>query len=85
MIVLDVMKPLTHRKKIEYELHGFGIRLNQKPPQIIVKRKDKGGVSIVKRAGVEMNNMTEDVAKSIAHEYRISNADIIFGEDATVD
>ena len=32
MIVLDVVKPLTHRKKIEYELHGFGIRLNQTPP-----------------------------------------------------
>lgn len=85
MIVLDVVKPLTHRKKIEYELHGFGIRLNEKPPMITIKRKDKGGVSIVKRAGVEMTRMTEDIAKSIAHEYRISNADIVFGEDATVD
>jgi len=28
MIVLDVMKPLTSRRKIEYELAGFGIRLN---------------------------------------------------------
>ena len=29
LIVLDVSKPLTHKKKIEYELEGFGIRLNR--------------------------------------------------------
>lgn len=29
LIVLDVSKPLTHKKKIEYELEGFGIRLNK--------------------------------------------------------
>jgi len=85
MIVLDVMKPLTHRRKIEYELAGFGIRLNMKPPLIAIKRKDKGGINIVKAMGIEMNNMSEDVARSIAHEYKLSNADIHFRCNATVD
>jgi ribosome-interacting GTPase 1 len=85
MIVLDVMKPLTHRKKIEYELYGFGIRLNMVPPLITIKRKDKGGINIVKKMGIDMNNMSEDVARSIAHEYKLSNADIHFGCNATVD
>lgn len=26
LIVLDVMKPITHKKLIEHELEGFGIR-----------------------------------------------------------
>ena len=45
-IVLDVLKPLQHKKLIEKELEGFGIRLNQKPPNIGYKRKDKGGINL---------------------------------------
>ena len=45
LIVLDAMKPLTHKRKIEHELHGFGIRLNQEPPHIVFRRKDKGGLN----------------------------------------
>lgn len=44
LIVLDATKPLTHKKVITRELEGFGIRLNQKPPDIAVRKKDKGGV-----------------------------------------
>lgn len=34
LIVLDALKPMTHKVLIEKELHGFGIRLNQQPPDI---------------------------------------------------
>ncbi|KAJ9523277.1 hypothetical protein QJQ45_024054, partial [Haematococcus lacustris] len=34
LIVLDCLKPLTHKRIIEKELEGFGIRLNKKPPNI---------------------------------------------------
>lgn len=40
------MKPLQHKKLLEYELEGFGIRLNKKPPEIIFKRKEKGGLNL---------------------------------------
>ena len=43
LIVLDVLKPLGDKKIIENELEGFGIRLNKKPPNITVRKKDKGG------------------------------------------
>jgi len=45
-IVLDVLKPLTDLRVIENELEGFGIRINKDPPNIIFKKKDKGGISI---------------------------------------
>ena len=37
LIVLDALKPMTHKLLIEKELHGFGIRLNQSPPDIYYK------------------------------------------------
>lgn len=86
LIVLDVMKPLTHKKIIERELEGFGIRLNKQRPDIVIKRKEKGGITIMKSNNVELNKMTEDTVRSIAHEYKLSNADINFrSPNATVD
>jgi hypothetical protein len=41
--VLDVLKPLGDKKIIESELEGFGIRLNKKPPNIMVRKKERGG------------------------------------------
>ena len=38
LIVLDATRPTMHKKIIEGELEGFGIRLNKKPPNIIIKR-----------------------------------------------
>ena len=45
-IVLDVLKPLGHKQILESELEGFGIRMNKQPPNIIFKRKDKGGINL---------------------------------------
>lgn len=46
LIVLDCLKPISHKRLIEHELEGFGIRLNKKPPQITFRKKDKGGISL---------------------------------------
>ena len=45
-IVLDVLKPLEHKRLIEKELEGFGIRLNKQPPNISFKKKEKGGINM---------------------------------------
>ena len=82
-IVLDCLKPLTHKQIIEKELEGFGIRLNKLPPNITLKRKEKGGISISNT--VPMTNLEPDVIKAILSEYRLHNADIAFRCDATED
>lgn len=84
LIVLDASKPMTHKRIIEKELEGFGIRLNQEPPAIVFKRKEKGGINIV-NTGVAMTKMTKDMILSIMKEYRVSNADIAIRCDASVD
>lgn len=83
LIVLDCLKPLTHKKLIEHELEGFGIRLNQKPPRIIFKRREKGGLSI--NSTVQMTQLDPDTIKSICNEYKVHNATLTFHEDANAD
>ena len=43
---MDVLRPLIHKKILENELEGFGIRLNKQPPNIHFKRKEKGGINL---------------------------------------
>jgi hypothetical protein len=54
--VLDATKPLLHKKIIERELEGFGIRLNKKPANIEIKKKDKGGLAITKTAECDLED-----------------------------
>lgn len=82
-IVLDVLKPLTHKHIIEKELEGFGIRLNSSPPNITLKKKDKGGISI--STTVTLTNMDHDSVKAILGEYKLHNVDVTFRCDATAD
>lgn len=73
-IVLDVLKPLGDKKLIETELEGFGIRLNKQPPNITVRKKDKGGIAITNT--VPLTNIDHDEIKAVLSEYRINNVDI---------
>lgn len=82
-IVLDVLKPMTDKKIIEKELEGFGIRLNKKPPAIIFKKKEKGGINMTNT--VPLTQITQDEVKAVLSEYRIHNADISFKEDSSID
>jgi small GTP-binding protein len=82
-IVLDVNKPLTDKKVIEAELEGFGIRINKDPPNIVFKKKDKGGLAIT--STVPLTHIDQDEIKAVMNEYRISSADIAIRCDATID
>ncbi|GMG40195.1 unnamed protein product [Ambrosiozyma monospora] len=62
-IVLDVNKPLHHKQIIEKELEGFGIRLNATPPDILIKKKEKGGISIT--STVTLTKIDEDQVKAV--------------------
>lgn len=61
-IVLDVNKPLTDKKVIENELEGFGIRINKQPPNIVFKKKEKGGISI--SSTVPLTHIDNDVREN---------------------
>lgn len=68
LIVLDVLKPLGDLAIIQAELEGFGIRLNKQPPQITVKKKERGGISITNT--VPLTKMDPDEIRAVLGEYR---------------
>lgn len=82
-IVLDVLKPLQHKRIIEHELEGFGLRLNKQPPNIGFRKKDKGGINL--QTLVPQSELDLDIVKNILAEYRIHNADVTLRYDATSD
>lgn len=82
-IILDVLKPLAHKRLIEKELESFGIRLNKTPPAMTVRRKDKGGIAL--QALVPQSELDLETIKTILAEYRIHNADVVLKCDATCD
>jgi len=83
LIVLDALKPVTHKRIIERELEGFGLRLNKSPPNISFKRKDKGGINFTHT--VQPTHLDADLVKAILGEYKIHNADVTLRCDATAD
>lgn len=83
IIVLDALKPLTEKRKIERELEGFGIRLNKQPPSITYRKKERGGIAIT--TTTPLTHLDVELIRSICAEYRIANADFHFRCDATVD
>jgi len=58
--------------------------LNKKPPAVIVRKKDKGGIAITNT--VPLTNIDHDEIKAILSEYRIANADVAIRQpNATAD
>ncbi|KAJ3855638.1 P-loop containing nucleoside triphosphate hydrolase protein [Lentinula lateritia] len=83
-IVLDVLKPLGDKKIIETELEGFGIRLNKRPPAVLVRKKERGGIAITNT--VPLTKIDHDEIKAVLSEYKINNADVAIREpNATAD
>lgn len=55
LIVLDCLKPITHKRLIEHELEGFGIRLNKRPPPLTFRKKERGGISFTATADCKLD------------------------------
>ena len=83
VITLDALKPLTHKKLIEHELFGMGIRLNKEPPKITFKKKDRGGVAFTPNTNGDTTFLDEETVARVLKEYGIVNADVKLHEDAT--
>ncbi len=66
-------------KKIEEELRSHGIRLNQQPPDIKIKEKDKDGIKI--NTTVELSNIRRETVMDILREFGYVNADVVIRSD----
>ena len=81
LFLLDVFQP-EHYKVLIQELYDAGIRLNTSPPDVIIKRKDRGGVTISATMELEL---TDDLIKAVLGEYKIHNAHVLIRDNINVD
>ncbi len=89
LIALDAMKSLHHKRIIERELEGFGIRLNKSPPKITFRKKDRGKRMLwdslvccdVFAGGVFFSHtitpthLDKEIVEAICKEYKYSSAE----------
>jgi len=71
-----------HLNIMAEELHMAGIRLNQKRPDVVVKKTGQGGIIVT--ATTKLTHLDESLVKSISSEY-VTNADIVVRENITED
>ncbi|RZN68008.1 MAG: TGS domain-containing protein [Candidatus Methanolliviera hydrocarbonicum] len=64
-------------EETERELYKVGIRLNQKKPRILVKKKITGGIKINSTVN---QDISEETIKEVLKEYKMHNADVILRE-----
>jgi hypothetical protein len=80
LLMLDVFQPY-HEDVLVNELSNIGIRLNQKPPNIVIEKTSTGGIAVAQQA--KLTKMSEDLLKDILRVYGITNARVVIREDLT--
>jgi len=65
------------------EIEGAGVRINQRPPRIVLQRSDRGGLTV--SSTVRLTHLAGGGAAQIAREFGFHNGSIVFREDATAD
>jgi len=82
MFVLDVFQP-EHYPVLQKEIRDAHLRVNEEKPIIKITKKSKGGLDI--GATVRMTKIDKETIKSILHEFRIMNADVLLRSDIDAD
>ena len=83
MMVLDSQKWVEERSKLTRELERVGIRLNKEKPDITIRKIATGGVLF--NSTIKLTKIDEKMVKTVMHEYKIHNAEVLFRGDYDVD
>jgi len=82
LILIDVFHP-EHLTVVKKEIYDTHLRLNQKRPDVTIKKSPKGGVDL--GFTCRQSWMDSDTIKDILKEFRIMNAQVVIREDITPD
>ena len=82
VIMIDV-KTIEKIDLIKEELYQFGIRLDQEPPQVKIKKADKGGIEVI--SNYSSPGLSKETIKAMAQEFRVRNGEITIKEKITTE
>ena len=78
LFLLDVFQPEA-RDILERELRSTGIRVDERPPDIVIEKVDGGGISVTSQ--VKLTKLTEALVKDILRVYDINGARVVIRQD----
>lgn len=82
LLLIDVMNP-DHYQVLLKEVYESGIRINERAPDVKIKKTSKDGIKISKT--VELPNLDDETIESILRTFRINNADVLIRTQITAD
>ena len=82
LILLDVFN-LQHIDVIKKELYDVGIRLNKKPPRVVFRKTNRGG--IILNSTVNLTKIDDVMTRDIMNIYGYHNAEVTAHEDVSQD
>ena len=80
LFVVDVFQPEA-RELLERELRTTGIRVDVRPPNLVIEKVDSGGISVA--AQVKLTKVSEALVKDILRVYDVNGARVVIREDIT--
>ena len=81
ILLLDVFQP-HHIDLLKKELSEIGIKVDQKPPDILIERTESGGISVNSLA---KSHLSENLARDILRVYGIHNCRLTIREPNLTD
>jgi small GTP-binding protein len=82
LIVLDINRIPTG-EEIKKELEGVGVRLDKAPPEVVIRKRDKGGVRIM--STMKLTKITHEEIMEILASRGMLSGDVIIRQDITPD
>ncbi|MDF2957553.1 MAG: Ribosome-interacting GTPase RBG1 [Candidatus Alkanophagales archaeon MCA70_species_1] len=80
LLMVDALEPEYQLKVLRRELYEAGIRTNKTPPNVEIRKRDKGGLAIKNES-----SLADTTIREILKEYKIHNAEVFINEEITVD
>jgi small GTP-binding protein len=81
ILLIDVYN--SNMEVLIKELRKAGIRINERSPDVVIIRKEKGGVTVSQT--LELTKLDEETITAIVREYGNINAEVIIREDISQD
>jgi small GTP-binding protein len=81
LLMIDVFE--TNIQVLVEELRTANLRLNQRPPDIVIAKKNRGGITV--NFTTKQSILDEDLVAEMMNEYGHINADIVIREDIDED
>jgi small GTP-binding protein len=81
LIIVDVFQPQQFDTLVK-ELYDAGIRINTKPPEVVIHKASRGGITVNSTVDLELAKKT---IRAVLSEYKIHNAEVLIRERITLD